>query len=251
MYTDFFGLREAPFNSTQDSRFFFPSPQHEEALACLVYAVQERKGLVVITGDVGSGKSLAIHMLVKRLGSNAEAVVLSTSQLAGMDLLQGVCREFQVPVDAGSNTMETLASLEEYLLSVAGKNRPAVLVLDDAHALSETNLEQLRLISNLEVSGSKLVQVVLAGQQDLNQCLQKNSAKQLRQRVFRYRHITRLSSDLTRSYIRFRLEVAGQVDSKIFEDSALELSHEYSNGIPRLINNPCDNLLLSAYTDDT
>jgi type II secretory pathway predicted ATPase ExeA len=250
MYTDFFGLREAPFNSTQDSRFFFPSPQHEEALACLVYAVQERKGLVVITGDVGSGKSLAIHMLVKRLGTNVEAVALSTSQLAGMDLLQGVCREFQIPIDAGANTMETLASLEEYLLSVSGKDRPAVLILDDAHALSETNLEQLRLISNLEVSGGKLMQIVLSGQQDLNQCLQRNSAKQLRQRVFRNYHITRLSSDLTRSYIRLRLEVAGQADSEIFEDSALELIHEYANGIPRLINNLCDNLLLSAYSDD-
>ncbi|MCZ6651886.1 MAG: AAA family ATPase [Planctomycetota bacterium] len=251
MYTDFFGLREPPFNSTQDSRFFFPSPQHEEALACLVYAVQERKGLVVITGEVGSGKSLAIHMLIKRLGSDAEAAVLSTSQLAGMDLLQGVCREFQVPLEASSNTMESLAALEEYLLAVAGKNRPAVLVLDDAHALSETNLEQLRLISNLEVSGGKLMQVVLAGQQDLNQCLQKNSAKQLRQRVFRNYHITRLSSDLTRSYIRLRLQVAGQDDSRIFQDAAIELIHEYSNGIPRLINNLCDNLLLSAYSDDT
>jgi len=147
--------------------------------------------------------------------------------------------------------METLAALEEFLLAVAGKNRPAVLVLDDAHALSETNLEQLRLMINLEVSGGKLMQVVLSGQQDLNQCLQRNSAKQLRQRVFRNYHITRLSSDLTRSYIRLRLEVAGQENSKIFEDSALELIHEYANGIPRLINNLCDNLLLSAYSDDT
>ena len=108
-------------------------------------------------------------------------------------MLQGVCREFQVPLEAGSNTMETLAALEEHLLAVAAKNRPAVLVLDDAHALSETNLEQLRLLINLEVSGGKLMQVVLSGQQDLNQCLQRNSAKQLRQRVFRNYHITRLA----------------------------------------------------------
>lgn len=166
MYTEFFGLREAPFNSTSDPRFFFPSPQHEEALACLVYSVQERKGLVVVTGDVGSGKSLVTHMLVHRLGNTAETAVLSISHLGGTDMLQGICREFQIPIDAGFNTMEVLASIEEYLLAVSAKDRGGVLIVDDAHALSETNFEQLRLISNLEVAEGKLLQIVLCGQQD-------------------------------------------------------------------------------------
>lgn len=166
MYTEFFGLREAPFNSTSDPRFFFPSPQHEEALACLVYSVQERKGLVVVTGDVGSGKSLVTHMLVHRLGNTAETAVLSTSHLGGTEMLQGICREFQIPIDAGFNTMEVLASIEEYLLAVSAKDRGGVLIVDDAHALSETNFEQLRLISNLEVAQGKLLQIVLCGQQD-------------------------------------------------------------------------------------
>ena len=121
MYTEFFSLKEAPFNSTLDPKFFFPSPQHEQALACVVYAVQERKGLVVVTGDVGSGKTLVTQMLVGRLGTSAETAVLSTSQLSGTDLLQGICREFQIPVDATFHTMEALASLEEFLLSLEAK----------------------------------------------------------------------------------------------------------------------------------
>ncbi len=250
MYTEFFGLREAPFNSTQDPKFFFPSPQHEEALACLVYAVQERKGLVVVTGDVGSGKSLVTHMLVNRLGNTAETAVLSTSHLTGTDLLQGICREFQMPLDADFNTMEVLATLEDYLLALSAKERGTVLIVDDAHALSETNLEQLRLVSNLEVAGGKLLQIVLSGQPDLNQLLQRSSSKQLRQRVFRNFHITRLSSDLTKRYIQFRLEAAGLPNAKIFDDQSIELVHQYADGIPRLINNLCDNLLLSAYSDN-
>lgn len=249
MYTEFFGLREAPFNSTLDPRFFFASPQHEEALACLVYAVAERKGLVVVTGDVGTGKSLVTRILNERQSQDTHSAVISSSHVAGTDFLTEICREFQIPVEAGFNTMEVLASLEEFLLAQSAKELPVVLVVDDAHALSETNLEQLRLVSNLEISGGKLLQIVLSGQQDLNQRLQRASSRQLRQRVFRNFHITRLSRDLTGSYIRYRLEVAGLPDSKVFDDQAVDIIHQYADGIPRLINNLCDNLLLSAYSD--
>ncbi len=249
MYTEFFGLRETPFNSTLDPRFFFRSPQHEEALASLVYGVQERKGLVVVTGDVGTGKSFAGHMLVSRLGKNAETAVLNHSYLAGADLLQGICNEFQIPIETSYNTMEILTVLEEYLLTLYSKERAAVLVVDDAQTVSEKNLEHLRLVSNLEVADGKLLQIVLLGQRDLNQMLQKSGSKQLKQRVFRNFHITCLSRDLTERYIQHRLRTAGRPDARIFDDEALDLIFQYSNGVPRLINNLCDNVLLSAYSE--
>lgn len=249
MYMEFFGLQVACFNSTLDPRFFFSSPQHEEALASLIYAVQQRKGLVVVTGDVGSGKTLITRLLIHRLGAEADVAVINTSLLAGTDLLDGLCRELQVPIDAGFNTMEIVAALEEHLLLQASRDRTAVLVVDDAHNLADKHFEQLRLVSNLETAGGKLLQIVLAGQPDLSNLLQKPASRQLQQRVFRSFHIVRFTRDQTGQYIRFRLQTAGLPQAQVFDEQALDVIHQYAGGIPRLINNLCDNLMLSAFSD--
>lgn len=248
MYTEFFGLDSPPFNSTLDPNFFFAGPQHEEALASMIYTVQEGKGLVVVTGDVGSGKTLLSHLLKHRLGQSAEVACVNQSHLVAADLLHSICREFQLPIDDSFNTMELLAALEEFLLTQRSKSKMAALILDDAQALTTSHFEQLRLVSNLEVANGKLLQIVLLGQRELMSRLQKPSLKQLRQRIFRSAHVTLLSRDLTEKYITFRLQVAGATSTRLFDEHTLDLIHQFSNGVPRLINNLCDNLLISAYS---
>jgi type II secretory pathway predicted ATPase ExeA/chromosome segregation ATPase len=251
MYKQFFGLNQAPFNSTLETQFFFESPQHSEALASLVYAVEERKGLVVVTGEVGCGKSLVGQMLTAQIGDHSEMARLNSTHLrCGGDMLQNVCREFQLAVDTSFSTMELLAALEEFLLAQHSKQRPAVLIVDDIQTLDDAHLDQLRLLANLEVTGSKLLQIILMGQRDLHTCLSGPSGKPLRQRVFRSFHLKALSRDLTGRYINHRLSVAGCTTNPFVDDS-VDVLHKYTAGIPRLINNLCDNVLLSAFSDES
>lgn len=251
MYTEFFGLKEAPFDCAADARYFFASPQHEEAVATVLYAVQERKGLVLVTGDVGVGKSMIGHMLLREIGSKASIANLTNTHLREVGLLPALCREFQLAVDPGFSVMEMLASIEEYLLTEQARGRVAALVLDDAHDIDTKHFQQLRLVSNLEIAGGKLLQIVLLGQASLNTMMQRPALKQLQQRVFRNMHLFPLSRDLTSKYMEHRLRISGWSGEQLFEDQAQDLIHQFSNGIPRLINNLCDNVMLSAFTDET
>ncbi|MCG3136513.1 MAG: hypothetical protein HJJLKODD_00347 [Phycisphaerae bacterium] len=249
MYTEFFGLREAPFNGTLDPKFFFASPQHEEALASLIYAAKEKKGLVVVTGEVGMGKTMLSRLMLTHLGSQVSTAVINNSQLPGTDILPAICREFQIPFEPTGTTMELLATLEDYLLTQQSKDRNSLIVIDDAHTLQEVHFEQLRLVSNLEVAGGKLVQIVLLGQFHLQNLLKRSSMKQLSQRIFRSFHLTRFKQEQTESYIQHRLRVAGFSRTEaLFTPEALDIIHQYADGTPRLINNLCDNLLISAFS---
>ena len=252
MYTEYFGLQKAPFNSTLDPSMFYASPQHEEAMASLVYAVQERKGLVVVTGDVGTGKSLLGHMLLTQVSGGATAAVINNSHLLGADLLQAVAREFQLPVEPDFSTMELLSSLEEFFFTQQAKGRHTLIVIDDAHTFAEAHFEQLRLICNLESKDGKLAQIVLLGQFHLQNILQKPRMKQLSQRIFRTFHLSRFNREQTESYIKYRLTTGGLGDQdSVFTDESLDIIYQFSDGTPRLINNLCDNLLLSAFSDNT
>lgn len=252
MYCEFFGLKTLPFNNTPDPRFFFNTPDHEEALASLLYAAQERKGFVLVTGEVGSGKTLLSRMLVNSLGSAARTAVINNTRLTGRELLWALCREFGLQVDDHATTGELSRLLEEFLLEQYTRDRVAVVILDEAQNLPMETFEELRMLSNLEADDAKLLQILMLGQPELQEAFRHSSMRQLHQRIFRTFHLGALSEIHTVGYIRHRLAIAGLPEGReIFTEDALRTIYHHSEGIPRLINQICDNAMLAAYTDST
>ncbi len=252
MYCEFFGLKTLPFNNTPDPRFFFNTPDHEEALASLLYAAQERKGFVLVTGEIGSGKTLLSRMLVNSLGSSARTAVISNTRLTGRELLWALCREFGLHVDDHASAGELSRLLEEFLLEQYTRDRVAVVVLDEAQNLPMETFEELRMLSNLEADDAKLLQILMLGQPELQEAFRHPSMRQLHQRIFRTFHLGALSESYTIGYIRHRLAIAGLPEgAEIFTEDALHTIYHHSEGIPRLINQICDNALLAAYTEST
>jgi len=248
MYAAFFGLRELPFNNTPDPRFFYSTPDHEEALASLIYAVQERKGFVLLTGEVGAGKTLVSRMMVKHFGAQiAFASIHHAVQGAG-DLLQALCAEFELPVQEDATHNKLVRTLHDFLLSEFSKDLPVVLILDEAQALTVDAFEQLRMIGNLEADDAKLLQIVILGQPELQQRFATPEFRQLRQRMFRTFHLPALTRDLTEEYIRHRLTIAGAPHTDVFDRPAIDRIYYHSKGLPRIINTICDNAMLSAYS---
>jgi len=250
MYCDFFQLQLLPFNNTPDPRFFFNTPDHEEALASRVYAAQERKGFVLVTGEVGSGKTLLSPLLLSSLGNAARTAVINNTRLSGAELVSAVCREFGVELDDDATPAETSRALEQFLLEQYSRDRLAVLVLDEAQNLPLESFEELRMLGNLEADDAKLLQVLILGQPELQDSFRLPSMRQLHQRVFRTFHLGALNRELTEGYIRHRLAIAGlPAGQDVFDPAAIEAIYRHSDGIPRLINQICDNSMLAAYTD--
>ena len=250
MYAEFFGLRELPFNNTPDPRFFYATPDHEEALASLIYAVNELKGFVLLTGEVGAGKTLVARMMLRRFGNQIAFANINHALGSARELLEAVCTEFDLPFDQGTSNAHLVRLLHDYLLSQFAANTPVVLVLDEAQNLPVDAFEQLRMIGNLEADDAKLLQVVIVGQPELKRMFLADNLRQLRQRIFRSFHLPRLDRELTEGYIKHRLTIGGARDLDIFDEDALDRIHEFSQGLPRLINALCDNAMLSAYSAD-
>ncbi len=249
MYSDYFGLTLMPFNNTPDPRFFFSTPDHEEALASLVYAVQEMKGCVLLTGEVGTGKTLVSRMMMRQFGERIAYANITHSTRSAVDLMESVCAEFGLTVPEQASNASLVRILHDHLLAEFANNRPVVLVLDEAQNLSIEAFEQLRMIGNLEADDAKLLQIVILGQPELQEIIRSTRLRQLHQRIFRSFHLTALSRALTGDYVRHRLAVAGAApDAMIFQDEAIDHVHAYSQGLPRLINTVCDNALLAAYS---
>lgn len=250
MYLDFYRFREKPFNLTPDPRFVFLSKNHKEAFAHLLFGIQNRAGFILLTGEVGSGKTTVLRTLLSQLDADQHRTALIFNPcLSPVDLLKNINREFGIPADL-PNVSGLLDSLNQFLLKENGEGRTVVLVIDEAQDLEMTVLEQVRLISNLETDRDKLVQIVLSGQPELLQILNRTEMRQLNQRITVRYHLQPMDFLDTVQYINHRLELAGGRSERIFTHRALKRIYRYSGGLPRLINAACDRALLTGYARD-
>jgi len=249
MYKDFFGLRANPFNVNPDPRYLFLTRHTEEALACLTYGIQSRKGFVLLTGEVGTGKTTLINKLLEwlRLQQVATAFIFN-SRLNTTQFLDYMMADFGIPCDSKAKS-QVLLRLYNWLLDRYRAGETAVLIVDEAQNLTEEVLEEIRMLTNLETFTEKLLQIVLVGQPELEQKLKLPQLRQLRQRLTLRARTHPLALDETKSYVQQRLRIAGCNGQQIFEPETLIAIHRYSNGIPRVINLLCEHCLVSAFVD--
>jgi len=247
MYTQFFGLKEKPFEITADPRFLYLSESHKEALAHLIYAVQEKKGFAVITGEVGTGKTTMVQTLLSRMdGSTRTAFLFNPKLDSSNEFLHSICEDLELKVEKGTKS-DYLSHLNNFLMDCYTKNINVVLIIDEAHTLSPQLLEEVRLLTNLETPRSKLLQVILVGQQELDTTLEQPQFRPLKQRISVRYNLQPLNPKEVKEYIKRRLRVAGARSTYLFTPKALKKIYQYSKGIPRLINIVCDNALINGY----
>ena len=246
MYHKFYGFTESPFNMTPNSRFFYESAKHTEALSTLVYAIQERKGFVVITGEIGSGKTTVCRALLNQLDAKTQSALITNTYISGRDLLASVLEELDVEYVPGSKA-RLLGQLNQYLIEQLRHDNNVVLIIDEAQNLKPSVLEEVRMLSNLETEEEKLIQIIFLGQPELKRKLALPKLEQLRQRVAVYFHLTPLTEQETKDYIVYRLKVASQSDRQYFTEDAVNIVYKFSKGVPRLINQICDSALLSGF----
>lgn len=251
MYYKFFGLAEAPFNITPDSRFLFLSQRHREALGALVYGIKERKGFILLTGEIGSGKTTVCRALVHELkAENVRLALILNPGLSELELLKAINDEFGIP--SFYDTKKGLVdALNHFLISEARRGQNVVLIIDEAQNLDPTLLEQIRMLSNLETEDTKLIQIVLMGQPELNETLALSQLEQLNQRIAVRYHLTSLSEEEMQAYIRHRLFVARAKIEVDFTPAAVRMAYSATRGIPRRINVLMDRALLACYVDGT
>jgi general secretion pathway protein A len=249
MYLDYYGLTEAPFRLTPDADFLFMSRAHARAKAYMDYTVLSRDGFVVVTGEIGAGKTTLINKLVAELPADVLVAKIFQTQLNETEFLQAVLTEFGTET-FGSGKVELLNQINEFLIDMYRQNRRVLLIIDEAQNLSDTVLEEVRLLSGLETNKDKLLSIILAGQPELAQVVDSPRFEQLAQRVRLRFHLGALSLEEAQDYIRHRLRVAGVTDRELFTEDAFPLIYEYTGGIPRLVNSMCDMALLTAYVDD-
>jgi general secretion pathway protein A len=250
MYKPLFNLHRNPFDITPDPTFLFPTKHHNEALAGLYYGVRQHKGFVVLTGEVGTGKTLLLRCLLAlwKKAPDISYAYLVNSRLAPTEFLQYIVSAFGLPA-SGKNKSELLLDIHNYVITRGLNNLTTVLIVDEAHHLSAETLEEVRLLTNLESTQDKLLQVLLAGQPELDQKLDSVELRQLKQRVAIRVQLEPLNVEETREYIVRRLQIAGANSHAelVFPAETISAIYQHSRGIPRLINTICDNALLTAY----
>lgn len=252
MYAAYFGLKDNPFNLAPEPRYLFLSEYHRAALNCLIYGIKEKKGFVLVTGGIGTGKTTICRSLLNSLDDSVETALIFNTAISDLDLLETMIGEYGISVASGQRSKKIyIDALNEFLLQkfAAGKN--VVLLIDEAQNLSYGVLEQVRMLSNLETEREKLIQIILIGQPELNNSLMLPALRQLNERITVRHDLQPLSPQDVRNYIEYRLKIAGGPGSISFTAGALRHIYSFTEGIPRRINALCDRALLIAYTKNS
>ena len=248
MYEKFYGLNEPPFQLTPDPRFLYMSSSHQEAYAQLALGLRMRRGFIVLSGEVGTGKTTLIRAIMQELDSDTQVALIFHTLLSARGLLQNICNEFGINTEGLSEKSDYILRLHEFLTDLYGRGGNAVLIIDEAHNLKEDVLEEIRLLSNLETPDSKLIQICLVGQPELLETLARPQLRQLNQRISLRFRLTNLNAEETSEYIRHRLNVAGlQILGELFTRDAMHQVYEATRGVPRKINILCENALVMGY----
>jgi general secretion pathway protein A len=247
MYTDFFQLNEFPFNVTPDPRFLFFSERHSEAYDSLLYGVEHRKGFIVLTGEVGCGKTTICRSVLNSLPGTVHSALILNPSLTATQLIRSILYDLDIEPKGGDKLVH-IAQLNRFLIDCLEKNENVAVIIDESQNLDPVLMEQVRMLSNLETDQHKLMQIILSGQPELKERLQRPELRQLRQRVMVHCDLAPLSLVETTMYIQHRLNVAGSpAPASVFNSEAIQEIHKRSEGIPRQINTVCDRSLLAAY----
>src|SRR3989454_6820642 len=250
MYEAFYGFRDNPFRLTPDPDYLFLSANHQEALGHLLFGISERSGMVVITGEIGAGKTTLVRTLMRDLDAQTTAAYIFNPALSALELLQTINADLGLPVTSTSKK-DLIDELNHFLLEQQAAGRQVVVIVDEAQDLEPSVLEQLRLLSNLETERVKLLQIILVGQPELRAILARPELAQLDQRVTLRWHLGPLNAEETAAYVRHRLRVAAAMREAVhFTPAALRLIYRFSHGIPRLINVLCHRALLIGFTHE-
>lgn len=266
MYCKYYGLKERPFNVTSDPAFFFSSKKHKEALSHLLYGVSQRKGIIVLTGEIGTGKTTICRFFLNQVGKNVKTAFILNPTFSEVQLLESIVNDFGIN-PKNKTKLGMVIELNNFLLKESNAGNNLVLIVDESQNLKPALLEQIRLLSNLETEKDKLLQVILVGQPELNSRLNLHDLRQLRQRIMVRYHIGPLDNDEIKDYINWRLEIARSTDKshsdnlsfhnhnqnpKIeFSNEAVDIISRFSGGTPRLINMICDRALLAGFVSET
>ncbi|MCP4653387.1 MAG: AAA family ATPase [Candidatus Omnitrophica bacterium] len=248
MYLDYYGLKHSPFNITCNPDFFYGSASHQEALAALLYGVQEKKGIILITGEVGTGKTTLCRTLLNRLPPSIKTSFILNPYFSQTQLLQAIVEDFGIKPKRRTR-LSLVNELNTFLLEVNKQGSTATLIIDEAQNLTARQLEQVRLLTNLETAREKLLQVILSGQPELTEKLKKTDLRQIRQRIFVKCNLSPLKEKEVQNYVEHRLNQAGTKAVEISSES-YETIYEFSKGIPRLINMLCDRALLCGFAKE-
>lgn len=249
MYTAFYGFSEKPFEITPDPRFLYLSDCHKEALAHLFYATKEGKGLTVVSGEVGTGKTMIGQTFLNRLDPHIKTIYIFNPNLSPLDFLHSICEALGIPGQQRFRG-QYIAQLYSYLVEANARGEKVLLIIDEAQCLSPDLLEEIRLLTNLETARSKLLLVALLGQPELNDLLDRHEFRQLKQRISLRYHMKPLTKKDIKKYIEKRLKVVGAANLNLFKPQAVKKIYDYSKGTPRLINIVCDNALLTGFSLD-
>ena len=249
MYKEYFGLKEAPFSIAPDPHYFYISEGHREALAHLMYGINSNSGFVLLTGEVGTGKTTVCRCLIEQMPEDCEVAFILNPKLSSVELLAAICDEFRISYPKGTETVKDLVAwINDFLFLIHETNRKAVLIIEEAQNLSVEVLEQIRLLTNLETSQRKLLQIIMLGQPELKKTLARPELRQLSQRITARFHLGPLAKHEIAAYVNHRLSVAGLVRGELFPQPVMKMLYGLTDGVPRLINVICDRALLGAYT---
>ena len=250
MYLEFFGISDKPFQITPDTRFLYLTPRHRDGLAHLLYGADEAGGFILLTGEVGTGKTMLCRSVLEQMPEHVNVALILNPRQSSRELIASICDELNIPYRRSTTSLKYLVDrLNLYLLKQHAQGKRTVLVIDEAQNLRAEVLEQIRLLTNLEVATQKLLQIILIGQPELQAILARPELRQLTQRITARFHLTPLSKEETASYIRHRLQVVG-FRGELFTSGAVSMVHQLSGGVPRLINNICERAMMGAYGEN-